>query len=69
MLGSKPAKTFNSVAMRLRFVQILQIRAFPEEALARRVLDARRVDLARIKHSLLSGAKILANNRDHAHVW
>ncbi len=54
--------------MGLGLVQVLQIRAFPEEALARRPLNAARVDPVRVENRLLLRPKILAHDRDHAHI-
>ena len=50
------------------FVQIFEVGAFPEEALAGGALDAARVDVAGGKDGLLLGAEVLANNGDDAHI-
>ena len=52
----------------LGFIQIFEIRTFPEKALARGVLYAPRVDVARLEYGLLLGAKVLAHDSDHTHI-
>ena len=54
--------------VRLGLVQVLEIRTLPEEALARGVLNAARVDVARLEDGLLLGPKVLAHHGDHAHI-
>ena len=67
-MGSNAAKTFSSVCMCLGLVQVLEIRALPEEALARGALNAARIDVVRVEDRLLLGAEVLAHHGDHAHI-
>jgi hypothetical protein len=55
-LGSN-GKDIQLGVVRLGFVQVVEIRAFPEEALARGALNAARVDVARMKTASCSGPK------------
>jgi hypothetical protein len=54
--------------VRLGFVDVFQIGALPEEALARGVLNAARVDVARLEDGLLPLAEVLADDSDDAHI-
>ena len=67
-LGLEGGKDIQVGLVSLGFVQIVEIRAFPEEALARGALDAAGIDLARIKDGLLLAAEVFANDGDDAHI-
>ena len=67
-LRLKGCKDVQLGVVRLGLVQVVEIGAFPEEALARRVLNAARVDAASLKDRLLPPAKILAHDGDDAHI-
>src|SRR6185437_13316864 len=53
---------------RFGFVQVVEVRAFPEEALAGRVFNALRVDAPSIERRLLSGPEVFADHRNHAYL-
>ena len=67
-LGFETGEDVEIGVERLGFVEIFEIGALPEEALAGGVLDAARIDLVRVKDSLLFGAEVLADNGDDAHL-
>ena len=52
----------------LGFVEVFEIGAFPEEAFAGGVLDAARVDFARVEDGFLLGAEVLADDGDDANI-
>ena len=54
--------------MRLGLVEIVEIRAFPEEALSRCALNSAYINIAFLEYGFLLGAEVLAHNGDHAHI-
>ena len=67
-LGLETRKHVQFGVMRLGFIQVIQIGAFPEEALARSALNPANVDVALVEDRLLLGAEVLANHGDDAHI-
>ncbi len=67
-MGSNDGEDVELGVVRLGFVQVFEIRAFPEEAFAGGVLNAARIDVAGFEDGFLLGAEVLADDGDDAHV-
>ena len=66
--GLEAGKDIQLGLVRLGFVEVVEIRAFPEKGFAGGVLNAGGIDLARIKDGLLARAEVFADDGDHAHI-
>ena len=67
-LGLEGGEDVEFGVMSFGLVQVFEVGAFPEEALAGGVLNAARVDIAGGKDGFLLGAKVLAHDGDDAHI-